>query len=161
MPTDFTIRPARPGDEAVICALICELAEYEKLSHICQATPGGLTEALFSERPSCEVLVAEVNGAVEAMALFFPNYSTFAAGPGIYLEDLYVRPDYRSLGIGTALLKALARLVIERNGRRLEWAVLDWNELAIRRYRTIGAETMDEWRIMRLHGDALQEFAKP
>lgn len=157
--TGLTIRPATGRDVSLILAFIRELAEYEKLSHEVVATEEGLHESLFGERPAAEVLLAHLGDEPAGFALFFHNFSTFLGQPGIYLEDLYVRPEHRGAGIGWALLAYLARLAKERDCGRLEWWVLDWNEPAIRFYRRLGASPMDDWTIYRLTGAALEEMA--
>ena len=123
-------------------------------------TPEKLRPQLFGERPAAEALVAERGGEVVAFALFFTNFSTFLAQPGLYLEDLYVKPEHRGAGIGEALLKRLAQLAVERGCGRFEWSVLDWNENAIRFYERMGATVMPEWRICRVTGDALQAMGE-
>jgi GNAT superfamily N-acetyltransferase len=156
----FTLRGAEPRDLPAIVGLIGELAEFENLAHLMRATPDALHPHLFGERPLAEALVAEVDGRVVAFALFFTNFSTFLARPGLYLEDLYVQPAQRSRGIGRALLARLAGLARERGCGRFEWSVLDWNENAIRFYESMGATVMPDWRICRLAGDALQAYAR-
>ncbi len=153
------IRPARPDDCPLIVALIRELAEYEKLLDQCQATPEALRESLFGARPWAECLIAEQQGQGVGFALYFHNYSTFLAKPGLYLEDLYVRPTARKLGIGKALLARLAALALERGCGRFEWSVLDWNSPAIRFYESLGAQAQSEWTIYRVSGDALTTLA--
>jgi GNAT superfamily N-acetyltransferase len=153
------IRPARPDDCPLIVALIRELAEYEKLLDQCQATPEALRESLFGTRPWAECLIAEQDGQGVGFALYFHNYSTFLAKPGLYLEDLYVRPAARKLGIGKALLARLAALALERGCGRFEWSVLDWNQSAIRFYESLGAQAQSEWTIYRVTGDALTALA--
>jgi GNAT superfamily N-acetyltransferase len=155
----FTLRGAEPRDLPAIVGLIGELAEFENLAHLMRATPDALHPHLFGERPLAEALVAEVDGRVVAFALFFTNFSTFLARPGLYLEDLYVQPAQRSRGIGRALLARLAGLARERGCGRFEWSVLDWNENAIRFYESAGATVMPDWRICRVAGDALQRFS--
>jgi GNAT superfamily N-acetyltransferase len=153
------IRPATEDDVPIILSLIRELAEYERLSHEVVATEGLLRESLFGERRGAEVLIACCKGAPAGFALFFHSFSTFLGRPGIYLEDLYVKPEFRGRGIGRALLTHLARLAEERGCGRLEWAVLDWNEPAIKLYKSIGAVPMDEWTVYRVTGEALETLA--
>ena len=155
-PVAFTLRSAELRDVGAIVQLIRDLAEFEQLTHLLQVTPEKLRPQLFGERPAAEALVAERGGEVVAFALFFTNFSTFLAQPGLYLEDLYVKPKHRGAGIGRALLTRLAGLAIERDFGRFEWSVLDWNENAIRFYQGMGATVMPEWRICRVTGDALQ-----
>jgi GNAT superfamily N-acetyltransferase len=153
------IRPATEDDVPIILSLIRELAEYERLSHEVVATEGLLRESLFGERRGAEVLIACCKGAPAGFALFFHSFSTFLGRPGIYLEDLYVKPEFRGRGIGRALLAHLARLAKGRGCGRLEWAVLDWNEPAIKLYKSIGAAPMDEWTVYRVTGEALETLA--
>jgi GNAT superfamily N-acetyltransferase len=155
----LTIREASEYDVPVILQLIRELAEYERLSHSVVATEAGLRETLFGPRPFAEALIAENGSDVVGFALFFHNYSTFLGQPGIYLEDLFVRPAYRGRGAGTALFRRLARLAVDRGCGRLEWAVLDWNEPALKFYRRVGAVPMDDWTVQRLTGEALARLA--
>ena len=145
----------------LVLAFIRELAEYERMAEEVVATEELLGAALFGERPVAEAAIAELDGGPVGFALFFHNFSTFLARPGIYLEDLYVRPAARGRGVGRALLAHLARLALERGCGRLEWAVLDWNEPAIRFYEGIGARQMTEWQIFRLSGEALARLAAP
>jgi GNAT superfamily N-acetyltransferase len=154
-PSGFSLRPAEPRDVPVIVALIHELAEFEQLLHLVRATPQQLEPQLFGPRPAAEALVAEVGNEVVAFALFFHNFSTFLARPGLYLEDLYVKPAQRTRGIGEALIRQLARLAVERDCGRFEWSVLDWNRNAIGFYERMGATVMPDWRICRVTGDAL------
>ena len=153
------IREATEEDVPLILSLIRELAEYEKLSDEVVATEDGLRENLFGERLYAEVLIAEHGGAPAGFALFFHNFSTFLGKPGIYLEDLYVKPEFRGAGIGKELLVHLARLAKRRDCGRLEWWVLDWNEPAIGFYRSVGAEPMDDWTVYRVSGSALEDLA--
>jgi len=159
MAEGLEIRAAQSGDECVILSLIRELAEYENLLHEVVATEVDLAGSLFGESPPAEALVGEMEGDIVAFALFFHTFSTFEGRRGLYLEDLSVQPMYRSRGIGTAFLRRLADLALERGCARFEWAALDWNEPAIRVYRGIGARTMDEWTTFRLDGEALRDLA--
>ena len=156
---EIEIRAAGEDDIPLILALVKELAEYERLSHEVVATEGMLRDSVFGERRVAEVLIGYYGDDPAGFALFFHNFSTFLGRPGIYLEDLYVRPEFRGAGIGRALLVHLARLARERNCGRLEWSVLDWNEPAIGFYKSIGAVPMDDWRVYRLTGEALYELA--
>ncbi|AFJ85365.1 MULTISPECIES: GNAT family N-acetyltransferase [Burkholderia] len=153
------IRPAEARDVGAIVALMRELAEFEKLTHLFVATEADLADALFGERPAAEALVAELDGAIVAYALFFHNYSTFVGRRGLYLEDLYVQPAQRGTGLGTALLRHLAALAVERRCARFEWSVLDWNRPAIDFYEKMGATVLPDWRIVRMTGDALHALA--
>jgi GNAT superfamily N-acetyltransferase len=153
------IVPATRADVSVILEMIRGLAEYEKLSHLMCATEEKLRETLFAVPPAADVLLAWYNEECAGFALFFPNYSTFLAKPGIYLEDLFVKPHLRGKGLGFALLKALARIARERGCGRVEWAVLDWNEPSIAFYRKLGAASLDDWTTFRLTGAALEELA--
>lgn len=155
-----SLRPAAPADVPLILSFIRDLAEYEKLSHACVATEEKLRASLFGPRPYAEVIIAELDGAPVGFALFFHNYSTFLAQPGIYLEDLYVRPAARGQGVGKSLLRHLAQLAVTRNCGRVEWSVLDWNAPSIAFYQSLGATPMDEWTIYRLTGPALAALAK-
>ena len=156
----FALRPAELRDVAAIVQLIRELAEFERLAHLLQVTPEKLRPQLFGERPAAEAMVAEVQGQVVAFALFFTNFSTFLAQPGLYLEDLFVQPGHRGKGIGEALLTRLAAIAVERGYGRFEWSVLDWNENAIRFYQRLGATMLPDWRICRITGDALRDFGE-
>ena len=168
---DFQLRAARPADVPAIAGLVAELAEFEQLSPLLQLTPETLAPHLFGERPVVEAVVAELPagvgegagagdaGRLVAYALFFTNFSTFLAKPGLYLEDLYVQPAFRGAGIGKALLAHLGALALARDYGRFEWSVLDWNENAIRFYQGMGATVMPEWRICRVAGPALAAFA--
>ncbi len=160
MSTPFTLRAAEPRDVPAVVGLIGELAEFEHLTHLLQVTPETLHPHLFGPRPAAEAMVGEVNGQVVAFALFFTNFSTFLAKPGLYLEDLYVQPAHRGSGLGRALLLHLGALAVERGYGRFEWSVLDWNENAIRFYEKMGATVMPDWRICRVTGTALQRFAR-
>jgi GNAT superfamily N-acetyltransferase len=155
----ITIRPASREDVPVVLQFIRDLAHYERLEHEVSASEAQLSEALFGERRYAEVVFACSAGKPVGFALFFHNFSTFKGRPGIYLEDLFVRPEARGRGIGRQLLAHLARTAVERRCSRLEWAVLDWNEPSIGFYRGLGAVPMDEWTIFRLTGDALALLA--
>ncbi len=160
MTSKHTLRAAGPRDVPAIVGLIGELAEFEHLTHLLQVTPETLHPHLFGPKPVAEAAVAELDGEVVAFALFFTNFSTFLAKPGLYLEDLYVKPEHRGRGLGRALLEHLGALAVERDYGRFEWSVLDWNEHAIRFYKGMGATVMPEWRICRVTGEALQRFAR-
>ena len=160
MSPDIEIRPAVESDVPLIHALIRELAEYERLSHEVSASEEGLSQTLFGPRPAADVLIASLDKAPAGFALFFQNYSTFLARPGLYLEDLFVRPAYRGKGIGRKLLARLAAVARQRNCGHVEWVVLDWNESAIGFYKSLGARPMSGWQVFRLAGDALQMLAK-
>ncbi len=149
---------ATENDVPVVLELIRGLAEYEKLSHLVTATEEQLRGTLFGPRPAAEVLLADWDAECAGFALFFPNYSTFLAQPGIYLEDLYVKPYLRGKGIGAALLTELARLAVARNCGRVEWAVLDWNAPSIEFYKKLGAVPLNEWTTFRLAGEALKRL---
>ena len=153
------IRAARGADAALILAFIRELAAYEKLGGEVTATEDLLRKTLFEPDATAGTLIAEDDGQPAGFALFFHNYSTFLARPGIYLEDLFVRPEFRGRGIGRALLAHIARLARERNCGRVEWSVLDWNEPAIRFYRSLGAVPMDQWTVFRLTGNSINTLA--
>jgi GNAT superfamily N-acetyltransferase len=155
-----TLRFAAEADVPLILDFIRRLADYEKMADEVVADEARLRDTLFAERPSAEVVIAEHDGEPAGFALFFHNYSTFLARPGLYLEDLFVLPELRGRGIGRALLVCLARLALERGCGRFEWWVLDWNEPAIRFYRRLGAVAMDEWTVFRVAGEALEDLAR-
>lgn len=155
----MTVRPARPGDAAVILDLVRELAAYERALDEVEATRASLLETLFAHNPAVFAHVAEQAGEVVGVAIWFLNYSTWLGEHGIYLEDLYVRPEARGQGHGRALLAELARICVERGYHRLQWWVLDWNDPALGFYRSIGAVRMDEWTVQRLSGEALRRLA--
>jgi GNAT superfamily N-acetyltransferase len=159
-PPPHRLRPAEPRDVAAVVGLIHELAAFEKLSHLCCATVQTLGPHLFGDKPVAECVVGEIDGQVVAFALFFTNFSTFLAKPGLYLEDLYVSPRHRGTGLGKDLLEHLGRLAAERGCGRFEWSVLDWNENAIRFYEGLGATVMPDWRICRITGERLERFAQ-
>ena len=152
------LRVATRDDIALIAHFIRALADYEKLLDEVRLDEGVLAEKLFGPRPYAEVLIGEINGQPEGFALFFHNFSTFEGRPGIYLEDLFVTPEARGSGLGTALLAELARLAVERDCARLEWSVLDWNTPAIDFYKALGAVPMDEWTVYRVDGAALDKL---
>ena len=155
----ITLRPATRADIPQILDFIRGLAEYEKLAHEAVATPVLLETHLFGERPAAEVVIAEVDGVPAGFALFFVSFSTFLGQPGLYLEDLFVLPEHRGLGLGKRLMVHLAQLAVSRGYGRFEWSVLDWNEPAIRFYRRLGAVGLEEWTVQRVTGDALQALA--
>lgn len=159
MSETVTIRPAAAAEVPLVLEFVRELARYERLEHEVSASVEDLREALFGPRPFAEVSLACCDARPVGFALYFHNFSTFKGRPGIYLEDLYVRPEARGRGIGKRLLAHLARTAVERRCARLEWVVLDWNEPSIAFYRSLGAVAMDEWRIFRLTGAALERLA--
>jgi GNAT superfamily N-acetyltransferase len=155
-----TITAAGPADVPLILSLIRELAEFEQLAHEVQATEALIHEALFGPQPSAHAVIARMPEGVPAgFALYFFSFSTFVGRPGLYLEDLFVRPAFRRRGIGRQLLSHLARIAMARGCGRMEWSVLNWNENALRVYRAIGARPMDEWTVQRLAGDDLARLA--
>lgn len=154
-PADVRIEPATAPDVPLILRLIKELAEYEKLSDAVIATEERLMATLFGDRPAAEVAIAYAGDQAVGYAMWFHTFSTFLAQRGLYLEDIYVRPEYRGRGIGRALLTHVAAVAVQRDCGRLEWVVLDWNEPAIRFYESLGARALDEWRTFRLTGEAL------
>ena len=154
----ITTRAAHVDDVATILGFIRALAEYEQLAHAVVATEADLRTHLFGPRPAAEVLIGDLDGRPVGFALFFPNFSTFLAKPGIYLEDVFVLPEARGRGVGRALLAAVAKVAVARDAGRLEWSVLDWNAPAIGFYRKLGATPMDEWTVMRVTGEALQRL---
>ena len=156
---NFLIRPATSGDVPVILELIRALATYERAPNDVTATENGLVEVLFDEKPSAEVLLAFENETAVGFAVFFHNFSTWLGRPGLYLEDLFVRPEHRGKGYGRALLIYLAKIARERGCGRMEWAVLDWNEPAIEFYRKLGAKPLDEWTVFRLTRDGIAKLA--
>ena len=155
----FSLRPATVDDVPVILECIRGLAEYERLRHECVATQELLRDSLFNGTPAAEVTLAFSGDTPAGFALWFRSYSTFLALPGIYLEDLFVFPRFRGAGLGRMLLESLATTAVERGYGRLEWAVLDWNEDAIRFYKSMGAVPMDQWTTFRVAGDALASLA--
>ena len=160
MTSDEEVRivPGTADDLPVILSLIRKLAEYEKLAHEVSATEGKLRASLFGRNPAAEVLIAYAGVEPVGFAVYFQNFSTFVGGPGIYLEDLFVVPEWRRRGCGRRLLAHVAGIAVERGCERFEWAVLDWNEPALRFYRSLGARALDDWVVHRLTGDALRRL---
>lgn len=158
-PPTLSITAAAPADAGLIVALVRELAAYERLLDQVVITADDVVRDLFGPRPFAEAVVARANGEPVGFALWFHNYSTFAGRPGLYLEDLFVRPAFRGRGYGEALLRHLARIALDRGCARFEWAVLDWNEPALAFYRKLGAVPMDEWTVQRVSGEALVALA--
>lgn len=159
-PDDLAISPAQPADVPLVLALIHGLAEYEKLGHEVVATEDKLMRSLFGGRPAAEALIARYQGSPAGFALYFHNFSTFLGQPGLYLEDLFVKPEFRGHGIGRAMLVYLAGLAVERGCGRFEWAVLDWNRPARDFYESLGAKPMSDWIIHRVSGEALTRLAR-
>lgn len=157
---DLTIRAATEADVPLILEFIRDLAEYEKLADHVVATEDLLRTTLFGHPRFAEVIIGEAGGQPVAFALFFHNFSTFLGRPGIYLEDLFVKPEFRGRGYGKAMLARLAAIARSRNCGRLEWSVLNWNEPAIEFYKSLGAKPMDEWQVFRLTGEALEKLAR-
>ncbi|HTV77442.1 MAG TPA: GNAT family N-acetyltransferase [Steroidobacteraceae bacterium] len=155
----LSIRPVREPEVDLVLAFIRELAQYERLADQVSATPEAIARALFGPRPCAEAVFGCIDGEPCGFALFFHNFSTFLGKPGLYLEDLYVRPAARGRGLASHMLAWLARLALERGCGRFEWAVLDWNEPALRVYRGLGARAADDWTIYRLSGAALADLA--
>ena len=153
------IRPARPDDLATVLALLRELADYEKLSHEVVFDDDEFGRYMFGERPMVDVLLAECDGTAVGFALFYHDFSTFMGKPGVYLEDIFVRPEHRGHGHGKALIAGVAATALERGCARMKWSVLDWNEPAIDFYRGLGAEPMPDWTTWRLSGEALDQLA--
>ena len=158
--TSATIRRARPGEAGLVMSFVRELAAYEKLSHEVEATEAMIDAALFCGQPRLYCDIAEWNGAPAGFAVWFVNFSTFSGRSGIYLEDLFVRPEHRGKGLGKALLVHLARTCVDNGWSRLQWSVLDWNAPSIAFYRSLGAVLMDEWTICRINGDELMALAR-
>jgi len=155
----LSIRSATPADLPLIAQFIRDLADYEKLAHAVRFDEATLGDKLFGPRPYAEVIIGEIDGMPQGFALFFHNFSTFEGKPGLYLEDLFVRPEARGSGLGKALLAHLAKLCAARDCARLEWSVLDWNAPSIGFYKGLGARMMDEWTVMRVDGAALAHLA--
>jgi diamine N-acetyltransferase len=154
------IRPAKPGDEGLVLEFVRKLADYEKLLHEVAASEADIREALFGATPRCQCDLAYWNGEPVGFALWFYNFSTFAGKAGIYLEDLFVEPQFRGKGIGKALLKNLARRCVEEGLPRLQWSVLNWNEPSIAVYKAMGAKPVDEWTVYRVTGPELEALAR-
>jgi GNAT superfamily N-acetyltransferase len=155
----LSIRPVGEHEIELVMVFIRELAEYERLAHEVTATRENIHAALFGARPYAEAVFGCIDGEPRGFAVFFHNFSTFLGKPGLYLEDLYVRPDARGQGLGSSMLAWLARLALQRGCGRFEWAVLDWNEPALRVYRGLGARAADDWTIHRVTGEALRLLA--
>ena len=160
MTPEFRIERATERDVPIILDMIRGLADYERMSADVTATEAGLRDALFGPRPAAEVVLGYLDAQPVAFAVFFLNFSTFLGKPGLYLEDLFVQPEWRGRGFGRRVLAHLARLAVERGCGRMEWSVLDWNEPAIGFYRSLGARPMDEWTVFRLTGDGLKDLAR-
>ncbi len=156
----FTLRDARPGDSAEIARLVLALAAFENLAHEAVATEADFHRALFGKVPRAQAMLAEIDGACVGFALWFYNFSTFAGKPGLYVEDVFVEPAHRGLGIGRAFFRAMARHALDQGCARMEWSVLDWNENAIAFYRSMGARPMDQWTVQRLSGVELSALAQ-
>ena len=161
MSTALRIEQATEHDVPLILRMIRGLAEYEQLAHQMTATEADLRATLFGPRPAAEVVLGYAGDTPVGFALFFPNYSTFLGKPGLYLEDLFVLPDWRGRGFGRALLTHVARIAVERGCGRFEWSVLDWNEPAIGFYKSLGAAPLEGWSIFRMTGDALARLGSP
>jgi GNAT superfamily N-acetyltransferase len=161
MRPEFQIRPAGVEDVPIILKLIRDLATYERAPHEVTATEEQLVDVLFGEKPAAEVLLAFEGESAVGFAVYFYNFSTWLGRPGLYLEDLFVKPEKRGKGYGRALLVELAKIALERGCGRMEWAVLDWNEPAIKFYRSLGAQPMDEWTVFRLTRDGIARLANP
>jgi GNAT superfamily N-acetyltransferase len=159
-PHGFTIRMAAPADVETIAGLVRELAIYEKLEQHARASPDDFRRHLFGPRPAAEAALAEIDGQAVGFALWFSTFSTFRGQPGLYLEDIFVKPESRGRGIGKALLAAVAAKAVERGCGRLEWSVLDWNAPAIGFYRSLGARPMDEWTVYRIDEEPLRRLAE-
>ncbi len=154
----IAIAPATAADVPLVLVLIRALADYERLAHEVTATEDLLRETLFGPQPAAEAIIGRLDGQPAGFALFFPNYSTFLGRTGIYLEDIFVKPEFRGRGLGEALLRHVASLAVARNCGRFEWAVLDWNEPAIGFYRKLGAQVLEDWKICRIAGEALTQL---
>jgi GNAT superfamily N-acetyltransferase len=157
--TPFTLRDATPSDLPTVIRLVRALAEYEKLAHEANGTASDFHEALFGETPRAGAMIAEVAGAPVALCVWHRTFSTFTARHGIWVEDVFVEPDFRGRGIAKAMFRTLARRVLDEGGARLEWSVLDWNAPAIAAYRAMGARALDSWTMQRVDGAALATLA--
>ena len=158
--TELTIKPATIDDVPAILGFIRGLAEYEKLSHEMEATEEQLREHMFGANPVAEAVIARIGETPVGFALFFRNFSTFAGKPGFWIEDIFIVPEHRRHGIGSALIRAVAKIAVERDYGGVEWTALDWNESALSLYRKLGAVAMSEWTTQRLAGDALRKLAE-
>ena len=158
--SDIQIQAATEADVPLILNMIRALAEYERLAHEVVATEAMVRESFFGATPHAYAVIARIDGEAVGFMIWFSTYSTFLSRPGIYLEDLFVLPEWRGKGVGKALLRHLARIAVDRRCGRIEWSVLDWNETAIRFYRGIGARPMDEWTVYRMTGDAITRLAE-
>ena len=156
----LSIRPARPGEASLVFQFVRQLAEYEKLEHEVEATEAMIDAALFGEQPRVFCDIAEWDGEPVGFAVWFLNFSTFSGRPGIYLEDIFVRPAFRGRGVGRALMVHLARKCVENGWARMQWSVLDWNTPSIEFYKSLGGVLLDEWTVVRVSGDALTRLAK-
>jgi GNAT superfamily N-acetyltransferase len=160
-PAGLALRAATPEDAALLCDFVRELAEFEGLSHECAITPEAMGEHVLGPRRCAAAIVAEFDGRPAGYALYYRTFSTFAAKPGLFLEDLYVRPDFRNRGIGRALLAAVAQIAQSRTAGRLEWTALKWNAKALALYAAVGAKPLEEWTILRMAPDAIAQLAGP
>ena len=160
-PAGLTLRAATPDDAALLCDFVRELAEFEGLTHECAITPEAVAEFVLGPRRCAAAIIAAMDGVPAGFALYYRTFSTFAAKPGIFLEDLYVRPDFRKRGIGRALLAAVAEIAHARAAGRLEWTALKWNAKALALYAAVGAKPMEEWTLLRMEPDAIAKLAGP
>ncbi|MCY4624815.1 MAG: GNAT family N-acetyltransferase [Chloroflexi bacterium] len=156
----LSVRPATPGDVPLVLAFIRGLAEYERLTHLVEATEESVRATLFGDAPSAEALLGFVDDTPAGFAVYFHTYSTFLARPGLYLEDIYVSPEHRRQGLGSLLMRRVAAIAVERGCGRFEWAALDWNTDAHRFYEGLGAEMLSEWRLFRMTGEALRRLGE-
>jgi GNAT superfamily N-acetyltransferase len=156
---DSAIRPITPADLPALLELIRELARFERLDHEVEATANSLQDAFFGPQPAARALLASADGAVAGYAIYFFTFSSFTGRAGIWLDDLYVRPQFRHHGLGRALIQAVARIGVERNCARFEWTALDWNQPALDFYRRLGARAMEDWVLLRVNAEGLQRIA--